>query len=305
MSTEAVTGEVPIPRGAVIAAVDGSARDAAVIEWAVGEATSLGAPLHVIGAVDARTSLSPRGDIGIVSAVVIEQLEAGTREIIDRACERATSQAGGRVGVTHEVAVGSPAQAVLSAAEHDAQRIVVGISRKSAAARTFLGTVSAPIVQHSPCPVVLVPAEYSPGDGRIVVGVDGSAHSQDAISFALARATRTGGTVILVTTWWAEFEAGVVVTEPGSAEGEKVEARYRDLAEQTAVAPRATYPGVNVRVEVHRGGAAATLAGVAEGADLLVVGSRGRGGFTGLLLGSVSQKVLQSAPCPVAVLHRH
>ncbi|WP_370893758.1 universal stress protein [Janibacter sp. GXQ6167] len=304
MSNDARTGEASMPRGAVIAAVDGSARDTAVIQWAVEEAISLAAPLHVIGAVDARTSLSPRGDMGVVSAVVIEQLEAGTQEIIDRACERAESQAGGRISVTHEVTVGSPAQAVLTAASNDAQRIVVGISRKSAAARTFLGTVSAPIVQHAPCPVVLVPAEYGAGDGRIVVGVDGSAHSQDAISFALARATRTGGEVTLVTTWWAEFEGGVVVTEPGSPEWDKVEARYRELAEQTAAAPRATYPGVPVRFDVCRGGAAATLTEVAEGAELLVVGSRGRGGFKGLLLGSVSQKVLQSAPCPVAVLHR-
>ena len=69
-------------------------------------------------------------------------------------------------------------------------------------------------------------------------------------------------------------------------------------------AARRAHPEIEVTVEVRHGRAADSLVEVAEGADLLLVGSRGRGGFRGMLLGSVTQRVLALATCPVAVLHR-
>src|SRR5699024_8798009 len=105
-------------------------------------------------------------------------------------------------------------------------------------------------------------------------------------------------------TWNVEVENGVVVTEPGSAEWETVDRRYRDMAERTIAADREAHPEIDVTVEVHHGRAADVLVEVAQGADLLVVGSRGRGGFRGMLLGSVSQRVLGRATCPVGVLHQ-
>ena len=153
---------------------------------------------------------------------------------------------------------------------------------------------------------MLVPENASTsGDGRVVVGIDGSEHSRLAFQHALDAAALRGRTVTTVTSWNVEVENGVVVTEPGSPEWEAVDARYRAMAERTIAEARAAHPDITVEVEVRHGRAADSLVEVAEGADLLLVGSRGRGGFRGMLLGSVSQRVLALATCPVAVLHKH
>ena len=177
-----------------------------------------------------------------------------------------------------------------------ARVLVVGSARKNRAERIVLGTTSMSVVAHAPCPVVLVPENASTkGDGRVVVGIDGSAHSRLAFDHALDAAALRGRTVTTVTSWNVEVEGGVVVTEPGTPEWEAVDSRYRRMAESTIEAARRAHPEIEVTVEVRHGRAADSLVEVAEGADLLLVGSRGRGGFRGMLLGSVTQRVLALA----------
>ncbi len=136
-------------------------------------------------------------------------------------------------------------------------------------------------------------------DKRIVVGVDGSRSSMKALRWAIRQAKLTGAEVEAVTAWsypsgygWAPFSEAAVDFE-GDAGKILVEA----LAEVSGTAP-----DVVVEPLVVQGHAADVLIRAAKGADLLVVGSRGHGGFTGMLLGSVSQQCVQHAPCPVLVL---
>ena len=136
-------------------------------------------------------------------------------------------------------------------------------------------------------------------DKRIVVGVDGSPSSMKALRWAIRQAKLTGAEVEAVTAWsypagygWAQFADGAVDFE-GDAGKILVEA----LAEVSGIAP-----DVVVEPLVVHGHAADVLVRAAEGADLLVVGSRGHGGFAGMLLGSVSQHCVQHARCPVLVL---
>jgi nucleotide-binding universal stress UspA family protein len=139
--------------------------------------------------------------------------------------------------------------------------------------------------------------------GRIVVGVDGSLSSRAALAWAVRQAGLAGASVEAVTAWHYPVMAGGV---PIGLTGELDNSDYREWAasalDQTikqAVGPDGP---VRVSATVREGNAAQVLAEVADGADLLVVGSRGHGGFTEALLGSVSQACVHHAECPVVIV---
>ncbi|MFF9482770.1 universal stress protein [Streptomyces sp. NPDC014733] len=137
--------------------------------------------------------------------------------------------------------------------------------------------------------------------GRIVVGVDGSESSQEALRWAVRQAELTGSTLTAVTAW--EYPPGSIgrIDEPRELRTSLEQAADRGLSDAVR---RAVRPGAGPRVEtvVAYGTAAAVLLDAARGADLLVVGSRGHGGFSGALLGSVSRHCTAHAPCPVVVV---
>lgn len=136
--------------------------------------------------------------------------------------------------------------------------------------------------------------------GRIVVGVDGSPAAARALRFALEEARRRDAQVDAVLAYqqpmsYAGFEGVVIPPVPH----EQVEKGARsELEDAVGSVP----DDVRVELIVAEGPSAAVLLDTARGADLLVVGSRGRGGFMGLLLGSTSQQVISHAPCPVVVV---
>lgn len=136
--------------------------------------------------------------------------------------------------------------------------------------------------------------------GRIVVGIDGSPHSRHMLAFAIEEARRRDASIDAVyayapPVYWSAPEFGVLIPRP---EAEVVEDATELLARELAEVP------ADVRVEqvVVEGPAARALLETARGADLIVVGSRGRGGFMGLLLGSTSHQVVTHATCPVVVV---
>jgi nucleotide-binding universal stress UspA family protein len=134
--------------------------------------------------------------------------------------------------------------------------------------------------------------------GRIVVGVDGSPASVDALRWAAQQAALTGASLETVTSWSYPTTYGFpVIANVDWEQG------ARAVLEQ-AITDALGEAGPPVRRRVVEGHPAQVLARAAEGADLLVVGSRGHGGFAGLLLGSVSEHVVAHAPCPVVVV-RH
>jgi nucleotide-binding universal stress UspA family protein len=141
--------------------------------------------------------------------------------------------------------------------------------------------------------------------GTIVVGVDGSAHGREALRFALAEAALREGIVVAVHAWSIP-----PLTATGLGMIPAVDLLRDELADAARAALEAelaealeTEPATTVDPEVVMGDAGGALVERAEGADLLVVGSRGRGGVAGALLGSVSRACLHHAPCPVAVVH--
>jgi len=138
---------------------------------------------------------------------------------------------------------------------------------------------------------------------RIVVGVDGSEGSQRALRWAIAEARLRHASVDAVHAWHAPYLLATPYAPAPSIDPSEFEGEARAILE------RAVETEVADGVPVHRvlvcGPAAPTLLDHAKDADLLVVGSRGRGGFAGLLLGSVSQQVVAHAECPVVVIPAH
>ena len=141
------------------------------------------------------------------------------------------------------------------------------------------------------------------GSRRIVVGVDGSDHSRHALEWAIAEAEHTGAVVRVV----LAYDSGLAWIDVGSdAEAlmlaHSAENAKKVLHETLAAVDLPHEDAVRVLPVTIEGEAARVLVDAADDADLLVVGSRGRGGFTGLLLGSVSQRCAERSPCPVVVV---
>ncbi|MEW2547461.1 universal stress protein [Streptomyces sp. NPDC047002] len=137
----------------------------------------------------------------------------------------------------------------------------------------------------------------SPQDHRVVVGVDGSDSSKEALKWAVAQAKITGGVVEAIITW--EFPVTGWSTGVMNGQFEEWAKQTLDEAVEDAVGSRA---GVEVSTSVQFGNAASVLIEASRGAELLVVGSRGHGGFTGALLGSVGQHCASHAECPVVII---
>jgi nucleotide-binding universal stress UspA family protein len=137
---------------------------------------------------------------------------------------------------------------------------------------------------------------------RIVVGVDGSAGSVRALRFALDEAKARGADVKAVAAWHVPsmvYEASATMAPLDLASYPEFAQVGLERGLEQAAAARS---GVEVSSAVHKGQPADVLCAEAQGADLLVVGSRGLGGFRGLMLGSVSQQCAQHASCPVVIV---
>ena len=183
----------------------------------------------------------------------------------------------------------------------DAELLVVGSRGRGGFSALLLGSVSQQCAAHAPCPVVVVPENTEPTTPRrIVVGVDGSAGSLLALRWALDEAVRRRIDLRPVLAW--EFPGYPYYWDdtPGPAE---LARQGRDLLDRTVTEALAgSQPPVPVVPEVLQGIPAEALAKSAVGAELLVVGSRGRGGFAGLLMGSVSQACAHRTPCPLVIV---
>ena len=204
---------------------------------------------------------------------------------------------------------GHPVQS-LTELSATASLLVVGARGSGGFLHTVLGSVSSALLLHSHCPLVIVRApeegdQIEPPAGRpptIVVGVDGSAAANAALDWAISEARFRGARLRVVAVWtYPWVYAGPEGSIPPMAfqdQGPDMEAMLKGLLEDRSDA----LSDVEVTVVVHEGASAPILLDEAKSADLLVVGSRGRGGFKGLLLGSVSRNCAYHAPCPVVII---
>jgi nucleotide-binding universal stress UspA family protein len=141
------------------------------------------------------------------------------------------------------------------------------------------------------------------GNGhRIVVGVDGSQPSQEALAWAMRQAEVTGASVDAVIAWHDPVVIGGMPHGPVAVLEQAAFGEFAATTLGNSIRDVSAPSSVSVNPVVRRGNAAQVLIEAADGADLLVVGSRGHGGFAGALLGSVSQHCVHHAPCPVVII---
>ncbi|CNE42153.1 universal stress protein UspA-like protein [Mycobacterium tuberculosis] len=284
MDANAITG--------VVVGYDGSQNGVHALDWAAEEARARGLPLTVIHAWEAL--------IGGSMAMAMVDLGPLAQQTLDGGVEHVRKEAPD-VPVRGVLESGRPAEKLIKAGK-DAALIVLGPRGLGGFTGLLLGSVSAQVVAHAACPVVI--ARGSPDrrwarPGHVVVGVDGSPASRPALAMAFTEAELHGLSVHAITAWESEpvMDLPPLVDEAGMREA--ATARL----EQLMAPSRDLHPGVEAQAEVRVGPPREVLLDAAQDARLLVVGSRGLGGFRGLILGSVGQALVQHASCPVAVVH--
>jgi nucleotide-binding universal stress UspA family protein len=292
-----------VPDGAVLVGLDGSDKDETTIAFAGREAELLGAPVHLLTAHEVHAGLVGAWDAGFVPVGLEPNLARVNLSVLSRA-RRALAAAHPSVVVTTSQPWGTPSQALVDASVH-ARVVVVGSGRKGTAQKILLGTTSLDTAMHAACPVVVVGEDVGDPRGPVVVGVDGSVHSVEAARVAGDEAARRGVRLVVVTTWWLEVVDGIVVTEEGTPEWSRVETRHQEMLSEVLAPVRQAHPGLDIEIVLRNERPVDALLELSAGAGIVVVGSRGRGGFAGMALGSVSHKVLQRASVPVAVVRAH
>ncbi|MFJ1760115.1 universal stress protein [Amycolatopsis sp. NPDC088138] len=197
-----------------------------------------------------------------------------------------------------------PAEGLL-AESATAAMIVLGTSGQSTAARVLLGSASLALAAHAECPVALirphVAEDEPPAEGPVIVGVDGTPASEDAIAVAFDEASWRGAPLVAVHAWHDTFLAGLFEEGRRTMDGDAIEQSAHELLDERLAGWQEQYPDVHVERLVQRGRPAQALLDLADRAQLLVVGSRGRSGLAALALGSTSQAVMSYALCPVLV----
>lgn len=289
--------DTPARPHSIVVGVDGSANSDAAVDWAATEAHRRDLPLHLYSAAMRRFQ---GGDAMIVVPELLETVTAEAQAAADLLLEAASARVreqAPELTVTKERGLDFPARALVDLSSN-ADTIVVGRSRHGGRVGAVLGSIAQQVVTHAHCPVVVVrePSDEASTRG-VVVGVDGSADSEIALSYAFEQASRRGVPLSVVHVWWNLPSSRITM------DFQQDESDHARLAlSEALVGWGEKFPDVEVRSSTPRGETVLALTEAARDAELLVVGSRGRGGFRSLLLGSVSQGVLHHAPCPVAVV---
>ncbi|ANS32034.1 universal stress protein (plasmid) [Rhodococcus opacus] len=286
----------------IVVGVDGSAPALDAVRWAAREAALRTVPLLLASSVIARPGTF--GDAINLSAGSFTDLEAMGKQRLDTAAEFA-SKVTSDIPLTVRTTLleGAPAAVLLELAE-TARMLVVGSRGLGEFTGGLIGSVSTAVATHAPCPVVVVRGTPPIDAGPVVVGVDGSPRSEAAIGAAFEEA-RIRRTDLVAVHAWSDFDLTTVFTTDLSDRdlgwAEIATAEEAVLSESLA-GWHEMYPDVAVRKVVVRDRPVHHLVELSHHAQLVVTGSRGRGGFTALLLGSTSRALLHASHCPLMVV---
>ncbi|ASK66337.1 universal stress protein UspA [Brachybacterium avium] len=284
----------------VVVGFDGSPNSALALDYGAAVAARRGRPLTVVTSYRPAIPGYPTDDeLPPDPEDVARKRQAET--VLDGAAERLTEHS----GTVSYLAIEGDSVGTLADLSAKAHLVVVGARGRGGFLGRVLGSVSTALPAHAQCPTVVVPAEPEPGDGPVVVGVDGSQHGRRAAVRAAQEALERGTSLVLVTAmqtpdsgeYWFPLPPGDAVE---LVEEHRIE--LQDDLQREAARISEQVPGVEVTGEVRRGVAAAVLHDAGRGAQLVVVGSHGRGRVASALLGSVSRAMLHGARRPVMVV---
>ena len=288
----------------IIVGVDGSEQSQAALDWALGQAELVGADLVLAHTWNPDSYATPAmaGAVpdmiqaGALNHEAEELAQAWLDDLVAATAARTTASVSG------VLASGSPAGHILDLSA-EATMVVVGSRGRGGLRSAVLGSTSQQIAHHAQCPVVVVRDSAATSANQVVVGVDGSPTSLAALREAFAQAKLRGASLLMVHAWSTSF-AGTLVNS--GQDFDRVRASEVDegwaLLNQSLEELKATDQSVEIIERLEQASPAAAIIEASKEAVLTVVGSRGRGGFAGLVLGSVSGSVLAHADSAVMVI---
>ena len=284
-----------LKRYGIVVGVDGSAPSYAAVRWAAREAGMRNVPLTLVHMLEAFVPTFPQ--IPLAAGVAVWQEDDG-RQVLEQARKiaEAAVPSDSAIEIASEMKSSPPVPTLVDLSE-DAEMVVVGSNGRGAVGRVLLGSVSSGVVRSAKCPVAVVreeaPSIADPEQAPVLVGIDCSPASDAALAIAFEEASFRGVGLTALHAW-----SDVAVYERPWLEW-KAEAE-RNLAEYLA-GWKERYPDVTVRRLIVPDHPGRELIAESESAQLVVLGSHGRGGLASMLMGSVSNAVVHSVLTPVIV----
>lgn len=284
----------------VVVAVDGSGVSYQAVAWGAAEAALHHRRLHLVTSTALRAGFGPAP---VLAGIDVDELHReGDRVIVKARRVARTAVPGQDLEITSAV-VPDPVIPYLLESSGRAWILVVGSHGLGALRRMLLGSVASAVLHHAQCPVAVV-HENSAIDPvslerPVLVGVDGTANSEPALGAGFEEASRRKVTLVALHAW-SDTTGPYVPLVAWEAARQSEDAV---LAESLAGWGE-QYPDVPVQRILVRDNPVRSLLSEAESAQLVIVGSHGRGGFTGMLLGSTSTAVVHSVQCPVIVVRK-
>lgn len=280
----------------ILVGYDGSEFAEKALDWAIGEARAVDGELTVV----VSTGRPVVADAAITGPY-LEKIEEEAEQTARRGVQKAKDAGVAAQGILERGDVAG----VLVSESRSASLVVLG-KRGLHGLRGRLGSVSAATAAHAACPVIVLSEEReaAPGDftGRVVVAVDKLGTESPAVLRAAQYAQAHGKALSLVTVIPSMTSLPSGSAELDLAISEQLTDPARDLLQKVEDQVAREIPGLDTSIHVLSGRPADALVQASQSADVIVMGTRGRGGFRGLLMGSVSQAVLVDAVCPVMVV---
>ncbi len=283
----------------IVVGVDGSDGSRAALRWARREAEARGWPVVALlayGFYGRPEQVQDRA-----GGIAEEALSRAATEVLRETIAEVVEADDPELTTAPETMIAGlePVDALFQVAE-PSDLLVIGSRGLGPVRRLLLGSVSTACVRHAAGPVVVVRAPQPRDERPVVVGVDGSAESLSALDWAIEHAAARRLALHVIRAWSLPPDIGVRMEDilAAAARREQTDKELHELVER-----RSRGAGIRVTAELVDGAPAPTLISASDDAELLVVGSRGAGGFSRLLLGSTSATCSLHARTSVAVVH--
>ncbi|QYB06265.1 universal stress protein [Rhodococcus sp. USK10] len=286
----------------IVVGVDGSESASAAVAWAARAAAALSLPLHIVTVVHIPAFYYTEP---YLAESFKEELEDTAKARLGSARVHAKQTVDEPIDITTEQFEAKVSQTLIELSAN-AHMVVLGSRGHGEFTGLLIGSTTSAVAAHGHCPLVVVRGRtmdgQPPTEGPIVVGVDGSESSRAALEVAFEQAAARGASLVAVNVWSDVSVQPSLGASPDDPLWSSIQTGEEVVLSERLAGYQERYPDVTVERVVARDRPVRVLSEFAEKAQLIVVGSRGRGGFTGMLLGSTSNALLHTADCPVMIV---